>query len=116
MIDLFNHLGYDAWVVGNHEFDWGIEPFHQALQRSTMPVLAANTILEGKSAGEFVDAKHPLAKIQPFILKEIAGIKLAIIGITTPGDVVLASARIYEGNRFSAAGRTGSSRNSKSKE
>lgn len=85
MIDLFNHLGYDAWVVGNHEFDWGVEPFHQALQRSTMPVLAANTILEGKSAGEFADPKHPLAKIQPFILKEIAGIKLAIIGITTPG-------------------------------
>src|SRR6266404_2440104 len=85
MIDLFNHLGYDAWVVGNHEFDWGIEPFHQALQRSTMPVLAANTILEGKPAGEFADANHPLAKIRPFILKEIAGIKLAIIGITTPG-------------------------------
>src|SRR5947199_4875944 len=85
MIDLFNHLGYDAWVVGNNEFDWGIEAFRQALQRSTMPVLAANTILEGKPAGEFADAKHPLAKIQPFILKEIAGIKLAIIGITTPG-------------------------------
>src|SRR6266540_49180 len=85
MIDLFNHLGYDAWVVGNHEFDWGIEAFHQALQRSTMPVLAANTILEGKPASEFADAKHPLAKIQPSILKEIAGIKLAIIGITTPG-------------------------------
>ena len=85
MIDLFNHLWYDAWVVGNHEFDWGIEPFHQALQRSTMPVLAANTVLEGKAAGEFPDAKSPLAKVQPFILKEIAGIKLAIIGITTPG-------------------------------
>jgi 2',3'-cyclic-nucleotide 2'-phosphodiesterase/3'-nucleotidase len=85
MIDLFNYLGYDAWVVGNHEFDWGIKPFHQALQRSTMPVLAANALLEGKPAGEFADAKHPLAKIQPFILKEIAGIKLAIIGITTPG-------------------------------
>jgi 2',3'-cyclic-nucleotide 2'-phosphodiesterase/3'-nucleotidase len=85
MIDLFNHLGYDAWVVGNHEFDWGIEPFHQALQRSVMPVLAANTILEGKSAGEFADANHPLARIRPFVLKELAGIKLAIIGITTPG-------------------------------
>jgi len=85
MIDLFNHLGYDAWVIGNHEFDWGIEPFHQALQRSTMPVLAANTMLEGKRAGEFADPTHSLAKIQPFILKEIAGIKLGIIGITTPG-------------------------------
>jgi 2',3'-cyclic-nucleotide 2'-phosphodiesterase/3'-nucleotidase len=85
MIDLFNHLQYDAWVIGNHEFDWGIEVFHQALQRSTMPVLAANTILDGKPAGELVDLNHPLAKIHPFILKEIAGIKLAIIGITTPG-------------------------------
>jgi len=85
MIDLFNHLEYDAWVVGNHEFDWGMECFERALQRSNIPVLAANMLMEGKLAGEFPDAKHPFAKIQPFILKEIAGIKIAIIGLTTPG-------------------------------
>ena len=85
MIDLFNHLKYDAWIIGNHEFDWGMQAFQQALQRSAMPVLAANTVLEGKPTGEFPDAKHPFAKIQPFILKEVAGIKLAIIGVTTPG-------------------------------
>ena len=85
MIDLFNHLKYDAWIVGNHEFDWGIDPFQRALQRSTMPVLAANTLLEGKPAGEFSDSQHPFAQIQPFILREIAGIKIAIIGVTTPG-------------------------------
>jgi 5'-nucleotidase / UDP-sugar diphosphatase len=85
MIDLFNHLKYDAWIIGNHEFDWGVQPFQQALQRSAMPVLAANTVLEGKPAGEFADPKHPFAKIQPFILKQVAGIKLAIIGVTTPG-------------------------------
>jgi 2',3'-cyclic-nucleotide 2'-phosphodiesterase (5'-nucleotidase family) len=85
MIDLFNHLKYDAWVIGNHEFDWRIEPFQRALQKSAMPVLAANTILEGMPVGEFTDSNHPLAKIQPFILKEVAGIRLAIIGVTTPG-------------------------------
>src|SRR5438477_8242968 len=85
MIDLFNYVKYDAWVVGNHEFDWGIAPFERALERSTMPVLAANTVLQGKPAGEFLEAKHPFAKLQPFTLKEIAGIKLAIIGVTTPG-------------------------------
>src|SRR5712671_5991874 len=31
LIDLFNHLKYDAWIIGNHEFDWGTEPFEQAL-------------------------------------------------------------------------------------
>src|SRR5881398_49927 len=85
MIDLFNHLDYDAWVVGNHEFDWGIETFIDALQRSTMKVLAANTVLDEKAAGACSDLQHPFAKIQPLIVKEIAGIKLAIIGVTTPG-------------------------------
>src|SRR5438477_11245708 len=68
MIDLFNYLKYDAWVVGNHEFDWGIEPFERALERSTMPVLAANTLLHGKPAGELLDTKHPLSGLQPFTL------------------------------------------------
>src|SRR5213596_1540125 len=85
MIDLFNQLKYDAWIVGNHEFDWGIETFINALQRSAMPVLAANTVLDGKAAGACSDLQHPFAKIQPLIVKEIAGIKLAIIGVTTPG-------------------------------
>src|SRR6266478_5031191 len=85
MIDLFNHLNYDAWVIGNHEFDWGIEPFHDALQKSAMPVLAANLLFEGTSAGEFQDGEHPMANVQPMIVKEILGIKVAIIGITTPG-------------------------------
>jgi 5'-nucleotidase / UDP-sugar diphosphatase len=85
MIDLLNYLEYDAWVVGNHEFDWGMACFEHALQQSNIPVLAANMLMEGKMAGEFPDAKHPFSKIQPSILKEIGGIKIAIIGITTPG-------------------------------
>ena len=85
MIDLFNHLKFDAWVIGNHEFDWGIEPFTNALEKSAMPVLGANTTLGGKSAGSSSDSRDPLAKVQPFIVREIEGIKVAIIGITTPG-------------------------------
>ena len=85
MIELFNLLRYDAWIVGNHEFDWGLEAFIDAVDRSAMPVLAANTLLEGKAAGDFGDSHHPFAKIQPFVLKEIAGIRIAIIGLTTPG-------------------------------
>ena len=85
MIDLFNLLRYDAWIVGNHEFDWGMEPFLHAVARSQMPVLAANTTLAGKAAGEFDERGHPFARLQPFILREIAGIKIAVIGLTTPG-------------------------------
>src|SRR6476620_424415 len=75
MIDLFNPLKYDAWVIGNHEFDWGMEPFTNALQKSAMPVLGANTTLDGKPAGLCSDSQHPFAKIQPFIVKELRASK-----------------------------------------
>src|SRR4051794_26105303 len=85
MIDLFNHLKFDAWVVGNHEFDWGIDPFIDALQKSRMPVLGANMSLLGRPAGQLPDPHHPFSRIRPYIIKEVGGIRIAIIGITTPG-------------------------------
>jgi 5'-nucleotidase / UDP-sugar diphosphatase len=85
MIDLFNHLKFDAWIVGNHEFDWGVETFVNSVAQSSTPVLAANMSIEGKSSGEVSDPNHPLGKIRPYIMKEIERIRIAIIGITTPG-------------------------------
>jgi 2',3'-cyclic-nucleotide 2'-phosphodiesterase/3'-nucleotidase len=100
MIDLFNLLRYDAWIVGNHEFDWGMEPFERAVGRSQMPILAANTALAGKAAGDFDERGHPFARIQPFILKEVGGIKIAIVGLTTPGMPFWFLPRFTEGMEF----------------
>jgi 2',3'-cyclic-nucleotide 2'-phosphodiesterase/3'-nucleotidase len=77
-----------------------MEPFLQALSRSKMPVLAANTKLAGKPAGDFVEREHPFARIQPFLLKEIAGIKVAIVGLTTPGMPYWFLPRFTEGVEF----------------
>jgi 5'-nucleotidase / UDP-sugar diphosphatase len=83
LIDLFNYLDYDAWIVGNHEFDWGIEAFANAVAKSQMPVLAANMSIDANSNDD--RSANPFAKLQPYILKEFNGIKVAIIGVTTPG-------------------------------
>ena len=85
MIDLFNHLRYDAWVIGNHEFDWGMEPFRRTLEASRMPVLAANTVLEGSAPGAISDKRNPFSKVHSYVIREIEGIRIAIVGITTPG-------------------------------
>jgi 2',3'-cyclic-nucleotide 2'-phosphodiesterase (5'-nucleotidase family) len=101
MIDLFNLLGYDAWIVGNHEFDWGAEPFLRALLRSQMPVLAANMSLGGKAAGTCDDRQHPFSRVQPFLLKETGGIRIAIVALTTPGMPFWFLPRFTEGMAFS---------------
>ncbi len=74
MIRCFTALGYDAWVVGNHEFDWGADAFAAAVAASPMPLLSGNARLAG----------HALDRIRPWMMKEIAGIRLAVIGLTTP--------------------------------
>ncbi|GAB4244004.1 MAG: bifunctional UDP-sugar hydrolase/5'-nucleotidase [Candidatus Methylacidiphilales bacterium] len=85
MMDCFNALNYDAWVVGNHEFDWGMDPFLRALSASRIPSLFANANLHGHRAGAYPDANHPFAKIAPLLLKDVGGIKIAVIGVCTPG-------------------------------
>lgn len=77
MVDLLNLLQYDAWVIGNHEFDWGRSALIDAVQQSRMPVLSANAIL-----GDGLDAA---LRIAPWIIRERAGFRIGILGLTTPG-------------------------------
>lgn len=84
MIDLFNKMGYDAWVLGNHEFDWGPEVVEEALNRSNMPALAANVKLEGKLVGAERD-EGLFKKLKPWVIKELGGEKVGVVGLITPG-------------------------------
>lgn len=71
MVRTLNALRCDAWVLGNHEFDWGLEKLTNCIARAAMPVLAANA--------------SGLARVQPFVIRECDGVKVAIVGLTTPG-------------------------------
>lgn len=85
MIDLFNRMNYDAWVMGNHEFDWGLEAVVKNVAASKMPVLAANAQVGGKWANTLQDKSNPLSRIAPYIIKEVAGFRIGIVGVVTPG-------------------------------
>ena len=84
MIDLFNKMGYDAWVLGNHEFDWGPEVVEEALNRSNMPALAANVKLDGKLVGA-ERTEGLFQKLKPWVIKEMGEEKVGVVGLTTPG-------------------------------
>jgi 2',3'-cyclic-nucleotide 2'-phosphodiesterase (5'-nucleotidase family) len=84
MIRCLNALAYDAWVVGNHEFDWGLEAFADCVGFSSMPVLSGNAMIAGTPVGKLAESAGPLAKLQPWLLKDVAGFRLAIISLTTP--------------------------------
>ena len=101
MIEALNHLGYDAWVLGNHEFDWGIKPVEEAVALSQSRVLAANASIDGKPAGWQADREAPLGRIAPFIIKRVGGFRIAIIGLITPGMPYWFHESLYRGMDFS---------------
>lgn len=82
MIELFNKLGYDAWVLGNHDFDWGREILEGALSLSKPGVLTGNLRIDGKSAGE---AGGVWQKVKPWTIREVGGFRIGLVGVITPG-------------------------------
>jgi 2',3'-cyclic-nucleotide 2'-phosphodiesterase (5'-nucleotidase family) len=72
VMELMNEMRFDAMVLGNHEFDFGQEILKKRISEARFPVLGAN--VEGFDS------------LRPYIIKELKGIKLAIIGVVT-GDV-----------------------------
>lgn len=70
---IINDLHYDVSVLGNHEFNYGIDYLEEAIQSYNHPVLAANILnSEGKPAFG-----------QPYTIIEKSGVKIAILGVVT---------------------------------
>jgi 5'-nucleotidase / UDP-sugar diphosphatase len=86
MIALFNDVGLDVFVPGNHEFDFGKDIYFERMGEARFPILAAN--LKGSDG-----ALPPYHRER--LLIEVDGLKLALIGAayqdtasaSRPGDL-----------------------------
>jgi 2',3'-cyclic-nucleotide 2'-phosphodiesterase (5'-nucleotidase family) len=72
-----NAMQYDAAVVGNHEFNYGLATLNRAVKQADFPFLAANAYTP--------DGKQPF---RAWALSTRRGIKIAIVGATTPGAML----------------------------
>ena len=70
---VFNHMKYDAVVLGNHEFNFGTDFVDKIVNELEMPVLAANA--------NYKDGRE-LAN--PYTIVEKDGVKIGILGLTNP--------------------------------
>jgi 2',3'-cyclic-nucleotide 2'-phosphodiesterase (5'-nucleotidase family) len=72
----FNAMRYDAMAVGNHEFNFGLDEMWKAKRESNFPWLAANIMQTYKNGVPF---------FRPYYIKNLAGIRVGIVGFVTPG-------------------------------
>jgi 2',3'-cyclic-nucleotide 2'-phosphodiesterase / 3'-nucleotidase len=75
MMLVMNSLNYDAMAVGNHEYNFGLKVLEKARSEANFPWLSANTYDIAKREPHY----------KPYIIKEVAGVKIGVLGLTTPG-------------------------------
>jgi 2',3'-cyclic-nucleotide 2'-phosphodiesterase/3'-nucleotidase len=72
-----NAMGYDAAAVGNHEFNYGLALVERVRRAARFPLLAANARTpDGRRA------------FPAYAVVERGGVRVAIVGATTPGAMV----------------------------
>ena len=74
VVAAMNYMKYDAWTLGNHEFNWGVDNLKVVMKQSNAPVLAAN----------IKNADGSLFTGNAYTIVERGGVKVAIIGVDTP--------------------------------
>lgn len=73
MIDVMNYMEYDSWTLGNHEFNYGLDVLERIMADAEFPVLGANVYnADGSNY------------VLPYIVKEVDGVKVGILGMVTP--------------------------------
>jgi len=77
MMDCLNALDCAAWNIGNHEFDWGVALLGENIACFSNAIVSANVHWSGT-------APSPFARVQPFIIRELGGMRIAFVGVTHP--------------------------------
>ena len=76
MIDAWNAVGLDYAVLGNHEFDIKTPEILDRIKESKFQWLGTNVIDK--------DTNKIFANLPPYIIREIGGVKIGIIGLLLP--------------------------------
>ncbi|MEZ4706640.1 MAG: bifunctional UDP-sugar hydrolase/5'-nucleotidase [Caldilineaceae bacterium] len=77
MVEVMNAMGYDVSVIGNHEFDFGLDLMQQRIAEAAFPFLSANMRYK-------TDGSHPIdLGIQPFTILDLGDLQVGVIGLTT---------------------------------
>lgn len=94
MLDVLNELDFDAFVIGNHEFDWGLDEIKKYKDgdlsngEAEFPFLGAN--IYDRSTGEMVDW------LEPYAIVEFGEVKIGIIGIIGDVETSILSAHVED--------------------
>lgn len=88
--EIYDYMGYDAATIGNHDVETGHNVYDRWIRGTNVPVLGANVIE--------ISSGRPYLK--PYTVIERQGVKIAVIGMLTPGIPMWLPEPLWSGLRF----------------
>ena len=86
IVELMNDVGYDVAVIGNHEFDYGMEQFKKNVSLAKFQYVCCN----------FIDLSTGESYLKPYTIIEKAGKKIAFVGIDTPESFTKSTPKYFQ--------------------
>ena len=87
IVKIVNAVGYDAATLGNHEFDYGQQQVFNLINNiATYPFLSCN----------FYSISDNKLVLEPYKIFEKDGLKIAVIGISTPETISKSMHKYFE--------------------
>src|SRR5687767_406002 len=90
MMLVMSSLNYDAMAVGNHEYNFGLKVLEKARGEAKFPWLSGNTYEKGTQRTHY----------KPYIIKVVNGVRVGVLGLTTPGVTTWENVPNYVGLEF----------------
>ncbi|MBR3184602.1 MAG: bifunctional UDP-sugar hydrolase/5'-nucleotidase [Eubacteriales bacterium] len=84
LVDLMNKVGYSVAIPGNHEFDYGMEQFLSLAKQAKFSYVSCNFNHEGELV------------FDPYVIRELDGMKVAFVGVTTPKTLTSSTPRYFQ--------------------
>ena len=81
LVDIMNNVGYDIAILGNHEFDYGMERLSELLEKSEAEYLACNISYIG-------EGDNMLSALAPYKILSFGDTDVAFVGVSTPYSLI----------------------------
>lgn len=103
LVDVLNPFKIDAFAPGNWEFVYGSQRFIElfAGQRPLAPwsAISANLYYDSPDGGPYAD-KQGQRVLPPYLVREVGGVKVGILGLTTDRGPQVVGRSVTKGLRF----------------
>ncbi len=91
IIDFMNDAGYDYAILGNHEFDYGMDQIAYLAELADFPYIDSNVVYTGTEGNK-------LDFVKPYVVHDFGDVKVGFVGAATPLSIATSTPTFFQEN------------------